>query len=151
MNEGISSRLRYTFLIHMIVSAIMGAALFLIPGRTLTLVGWVQEMVTLPESELAVPGGTFVDPLITRLLGAALLALAFASFQGWRAKSWGQVSLLVQMEAVFCVLGVAAFIVVTYTISRNPAGRVIPIAFWVDLVILAAFAVAWGIALQKGE
>ena len=146
MNKEISSRLRWTFLIHLIVAGVLGIALFAIPGRTLMMFGWVEEMVMLPESELSVPGGTFVDPLITRLLGAAMLALAFSSYLGWRAKEWGQVSILVQMETVYCVLGTLVFIITIFLTERA-----IPPAIWALLVVLIAFAVAWGIAWLRGE
>lgn len=146
MNKEISSRLRWTFLIHLIVAGVLGVALFAVPGRTLSLLGWVEEMVRLPESELMVPGGTFVDPLITRLMGAAMLALAFSSYLGWRAKTWGQVSYLVQMETVYCVLGTLAFVITLLMTERN-----IPLAFWALLVVMVAFAVVWGLAWLKGE
>ena len=146
MTKEVSSRLSYTFFIHMIVSGVLGAALWLIPGRTLSLLGWVEEMVLLPESELSVPGYTFVDPLITRLMGAALLALAFSSYQGWRSKSWSQVRLVVELETAFTFLGVVAFIAVL-----SLGGRNIPPAFWALFVIMAAFTIAWGIALLRRE
>jgi hypothetical protein len=146
MTKEISSRLSITFFIHMIVSGILGAALWLIPGRTLSLLGWVEEMVLLPESELSVPGYTFVDPLITRLMGAALLALAFSSFQGWRSKSWSQVRLVVELETAFTFFGVVAFIAVLALGGRN-----IPPAFWALFGMMAAFMIAWGIALLRRE
>jgi hypothetical protein len=146
MDKETSTRLRWTFLSHAIVSVILGAGLWVVPGRTLMLLGWVQENVVLPESDLAVPGGTFVDPLVTRLLGAALLALAFAGFQGWRAKQWSQVSLLVQMEAVFCAVSTVAFIATLFLGERGT-----PPAFWVLLIFTVAFGVAWGFSLLKAE
>ena len=75
MEAPISKSLRVTFLVHLIVGLVLGAALLLIPGRTIILLGWVPEQVQLPQSELSVLGQTFVDPVITRVLGAALLAL----------------------------------------------------------------------------
>ena len=141
MEKPISNRLQITFLIHCIISAIIGAAMWLIPGRILTLLGWVDESVRLPGSELSIPGWTFVDPFLTRLLGAALLALAFSSFLGWRAERWSQVAFLVQQETVFCVLGVVAFF---YVLARGM--RPIPLIGWAAMILLAAFAVAWGIA-----
>lgn len=138
--------LRVTFLLHWIVCAILGAALWLIPGRTLTLVGWVGEFIQLPESNLSIPGQTFVDPFITRLYGAALLALAFSSFLGWKAKRWEAAALLVKQEAVFCVLGVASFFAVLFL-----ADRPMPPSGWAVMLLLAAFAVAWGIAWRNGE
>jgi hypothetical protein len=144
MDRPITNRLRITFLLHWIISAILGAALWLIPGRTLTLMGWVGEFVRLPESELSIPGQTFVDPFITRLYGAALLALAFSSFLGWKAQRWEQVAVVVKQEAVFCVLGVAAFFAVLLM-----AERPMPPSGWAVMLLLAVFALAWGVAWQK--
>jgi hypothetical protein len=144
MEAPISSSLRTTFLVHMIVALVFGAGLWLIPGRTITLLGWVPEQVQLPQSELSVPGQTFVDPVITRLLGAALLALGFASFLGWRASRRDQVSLLVLMEFVYCVLGVVAILAGMFTL-----GRPMPVIGWVLAAILIVFAVAWGLALRR--
>ena len=82
-----SKALKSTFLVHAVFAALGGAVLLLIPGRFLVWLGWAP-----------------IDPIISRLFGAALLALAWSSFQGWRAREWGQVAILVQLEAVFTVL-----------------------------------------------
>jgi len=145
MDQPITNRLRIIFLLHWIISAILGAAMWLIPGRTLTLFGWVGEFVQLPGSEVTIPGQTFVDPFISRLYGAALLALAFSSFLGWRAKRWEQVALVIQQEAVFCILSVAAFFAVLAL-----AERPMPLSGWAVMLLMAAFAVAWGIAWRSG-
>src|SRR5512135_56895 len=105
METPVSNSLKDTFLVHMIIGLVLGAALWLIPGRTITLLGWVPAQVQLPQSGLSISGQTFVDPVITRLLGAALLALAYSSFMGWRAVRRDQVNLVVQMEFVYCILG----------------------------------------------
>jgi hypothetical protein len=144
MEAPISNSLRVTFLVHMIVALVLGAALWLIPGRTITLMGWVPELVQLPQSELSVPGQTFVDPVITRVLGAALLALGYASYLGWRASRRDQVSLLVQVEFVYCVLGAVAILAGMFTL-----GRPLPVIGWVLAAILVAFAVVWGLALRR--
>jgi len=144
MDAPVSNSLRTTFLIHMIVGLVLGAALWLVPGRTLTMLGWVPDQVQLPQSELSIPGQTFVDGVITRVLGAALLALGYASFLGWRSSRREQVSLLVQMEFVFCVLGAIAILAGIFTMGR-PA----PVIGWVLAAMLAAFAVAWGLALRR--
>jgi hypothetical protein len=82
MNKSISRGLHITFLIHAVVAVVFGVLLLLIPGRSLTLIGWVPETITIPNSDLSAPGTFLVDAIITRLLGAALLAMAFSSFQG---------------------------------------------------------------------
>jgi hypothetical protein len=61
----------------MIIALVFGATLWIVPGTTLRLLGWVEEMVPLPGTEVSIPGTTFVDDVLTRLLGAALLAFAF--------------------------------------------------------------------------
>jgi hypothetical protein len=144
METPVSNSLRATFLVHMIVGLVLGAALWVIPGRTITLLGWVPDQVVLPQSQLSVPGQTFVDPVLTRLLGAAVLALGYASFLGWRASRRDQVNLLVQMEFVYCLLGAVAVLVGIFTLGR-PA----PFIGWVLAAVLAAFAVAWGLALRR--
>lgn len=143
MDENLPGGLRTTFLLHMVIAVVLGLMLFLVPGRSLTLLGWISPTVRLPESDLTVPGTTLVDPILSRLLGAALLALAFSSFRGWRATRWDEVSLLVQMEVVFCILGIIAFLTRPILLNRG-----IPVVGWILTLILAAFAVAFGLTLR---
>ncbi len=144
MKQGISKGLNTTFLIHAIVSVIFGAAAWIIPGRSLVLLGWLPATVQVPGTELSAPGTVFVDPILTRLFGAALLALAFSSFQGWRASRWEEVELLVQLEALYCVLSVIG-IVATWIL--NPA--VMNFTRWGILLLITIFAVAWIVALWR--
>ncbi len=146
MENTISKGLRNTFLVHTIVSAILGLALYVIPGRVLVWLGWIPEKyeVTVSGTTVSAPGTLLVDPVITRVLGAALLALAFASFLGWRAKQHQEVSILVPLELVFCVLALVAFLVRIVTLSLP-----IPVIGWVLIVILLGFAVAWGLGLRR--
>lgn len=140
-----TSFLRNTFLVHVIIGGLLGAFLFLIPGRTLTWLGWVPEIVTVPNTELTAPGTVFVDPLITRLLGAALLSFAFSSFLGWRARTYEKVKLLVQTELVFCVLSSIAFF--TFMILH---GITMAVIGYVLLVVLLGFSAAWVWAYRHG-
>jgi hypothetical protein len=144
MDKPISSALRTTFLVHCIFGAILGAGLFLVPGRLLTLLGWVEQSVQLPESELVIPGTTFVDAIIVRSLGAALLGLAFSSFLGWRAGRWSEVALIVQSELVYCVLGFLALVSGLFLLDRA-----MPAIGYALMALLAAFAIAWGLALRQ--
>ena len=122
----------------MILALVFGGLLYLIPGRTLIGLGWVPAQVGLPESELRIPGGTFVDPVITRIVGAALLALAYSSFRGWRAARRQDVHFLLQLEAVFCVLSVGAFLAGLLLWERA-----MPTIGWVFASLFAVFGAAW--------
>ncbi len=122
-----SKSLRYTFLIHVVVSFIFGAALLLAPGRTLGLFGWAP-----------------VDPLISRLLGAALLALAWSSYRGWGASSYEQVSVLVEMEVIFTVFGSVGLL-------RHLIKAWYPWYVWFVFAVLVVFAIAWTYHLWKKE
>jgi membrane protein DedA with SNARE-associated domain len=83
-----SKALQTTFFVHAIVALILGVPLLILPGTFLGSIGWVT-----------------VDVLISRLLGAALLAMAWGSFRGWRATERTQIRILLELEAVFTVLG----------------------------------------------
>ena len=143
MEKPISQGLKMIFLVHAIVSAILGLGLWLVPGRLLTLIGWVPEWITVLDTELQVPGTTFVDPFISRLLGAALLALAYTSFQGWRKGQWDKVAQVVQMEAAFCILGFLGLTISLFQTDRN-----IPAIAYAFVVLLAGFAIVWLWALR---
>jgi len=80
--------LRYTFLLHAVVALIFGLLMLFIPGRLLGFFDWAP-----------------IDPLISRLLGAALIGWGWSSIRGYMAKSWSQISIIVEAEAIFCVLG----------------------------------------------
>ncbi len=122
-----SKSLKYTFLIHVVVSLIFGAALLLAPGRFLGLFGWAP-----------------IDPLISRLLGAALLALAWSSYRGWGASSYEQVSVLVEMEVIFTVFGSVGLL-------RHLLKAWYPWYVWFLLTVLLVFAIAWTYHLWKKE
>jgi hypothetical protein len=117
-----SRYLRSLFGIHAIVALIFGAGLLIVPGRTLGLFGWSP-----------------IDPLVSRGLGAALLALAWSSFRAWQATERRQVAILVEAEAVFCVLACAGLL-------RHLLFANYPWYVWGLFVLFAAFAVAWIIA-----
>ena len=138
MDRSISQGLKIVFLVHAIISGVLGLGLWLVPGRFLTLLGWVPELVTVLDTELQVPGTTFVDAFITRLLGTALLALAYSSFKGWRSNQWVEIAQVLQMELVFCSLGFIGLIS-----SLVQTNRDVPVIAYAFVVILAGFAIAW--------
>jgi len=125
-----SKALKFTFLIYAVVAVLFGAPLLIIPGRFLWWVRW----------------GTWVtiDPLMSKLVGAALLALAWSSFRGWRATDRAQVAILVEMEVVFAVLGSVSWL---YKLLTSPYPY--PARVWIVFAILALFAIAWITLLVK--
>jgi hypothetical protein len=114
-----SRSLRVLFLIHTIVSVIIGVLLLAIPGRFLGAFGWAP-----------------IDPIGSRLLGAAFLALAWGSFRGWRAQEKAQVAILVELEAVFCVLA-------SLGLLRHLLVASWPWYVWLSFAGFVAFAIAW--------
>ena len=126
-----SKALKYTFLIHAVVTAVIGVLLFLIPGRFLSWVGWGP-----------------IEPVINRLFGAAILGLSWGSFRGWRASTWAQVAFLVEMEALFCILACVAVV-------RHLLLARYPLIVWLVLAVFLVFGIAWIVLWvqqrQRGE
>ena len=122
-----SKALKTTFLVHAVVAALAGALLLLIPGRFLQALGWAP-----------------IDPILSRLLGAAFLALAWSSFRGWRASEWAQVAILVELEAVFTVLGCVGLL-------RHLLFSRYPLMVWLVFALFLAFAIAWLVFLLRGR
>ncbi len=131
-----SQSTKYTFLAHTIVTVIMGIPLLLVPGKFLPIFGWVEEGI---------------DPLITRIFGAAVLAMAWSSYQGWKAMDWDQVRITVEAEAVFTILAVIGMLKHIIGFSR-PFEIWInnwPLGVWFIFAIFAIFAIAWIVALRR--
>ena len=122
-----SKALKTTFLVHCVVALVAGALLLIVPGRLLLALGWAP-----------------IDPIVSRILGAALLALAWSSFRGWRATERKQVGIVVEMEAVFTVLGCVALL-------RHLLFARYPLVPWLVFAVLLVFAVAWIFFLVKKE
>jgi hypothetical protein len=122
-----SKALNVTFLIHAIAAVVAGLLLLLIPGRFLLAIGWAP-----------------IDPIASRLLGAAMLALAWSSFRGWRASEWVEVAILVEMEAAFTVLACVGLL-------RHLLFSSYPIMPWLFFAIFFLFAIAWIVFLVRGR
>lgn len=118
-----SRSINVIFLVHAIVAAVLGLLLLIIPGRFLGLLGWAP-----------------IDPILSRVLGAALLGLAWGSYRGWRATERHQVAILAQVDALFCVLACVG-------IARHLAVAAWPWYVWLLFAGFAAFAIAWIIVL----
>lgn len=120
-----SKGLKNLFLVHAVVGVVFGAAFLIKPGGFLLLFDWSP-----------------IDPLISRVLGAALLALAWSSYRGWQATERAQVATLLEMEAVFTVLAAVGLL------RHLLFGKYLPFA-WVICAMFIAFAIAWIVFLVK--
>ena len=114
-----SQSLRITFILHAIVAFVFGVGLLAAPGQFLDLFGWAP-----------------IDPLMTRMLGAAMLALAWGSVRGYRANTWDEVEILVEVEAAFTVLAAVGLL-------RHLLVASWPWYVWMIFAIFTIFAASW--------
>ena len=114
-----SRGLKITFIIHAIVALVFGLLLYLQPGLWARMVNW-----------------TPFDPILTRVYGAALLALAVSSWLGYRAARWDEVQIIVLMEIALTLLSTVGGL-------WGLLFRGAPVFGWVSVLIWVVFAVAW--------
>jgi hypothetical protein len=121
-----SKYLKGLFAVHAVITLVFGVPLLLVPGRTLDL--FHRE----PQ-----------DPLLTRLLGAAFIALAVGSLRGFKTPDKSLIKTIIEMDLVFCVLGAIGF-------ARHLFGSAsyAPI-IWLIFGLLTVFAIAWAVAYFK--
>lgn len=112
---------KLVFLVHAVFALVLGGLLLVIPGRFLPFIGW-----------------GYAEPILARMLGAALLGLAWSSFRGWQAKEWVQVAILVEAEAVFTLL--AAIGVLRHLLIAH-----YPAIAWIAFAGFSLWAIAWAI------
>ena len=115
----IPSILKYTFLIHFILSIIFGFVFFLIPEIYSDAAGW-----------------PFNDPAATRGLGSAFIGFAITSLFGYRAASWEEVKIVVLGEIVFTLFGLLSMVWVMVVHTTIPA-----LLGWFYALIFALFFV----------
>jgi hypothetical protein len=114
-----SQRLKLVLLIHMIVSLILGVLLFVIPGRMLESLGWAP-----------------IDPIISRILGAALLAMSWGDLRLWRGGAQPAAKLWAEVHLGFSGLGAIG------VLRHLVTGRW-PVMPWLVFGVLGVFAVVW--------
>lgn len=114
-----SKALKMMFLIYVVLAVLLGALLLAMPGRFLGWVGWAP-----------------VDPILSRLLGAALLAFAWGSWRGMQATERSPVTTLIEMHLAFAVLGVLGLL-------RHLLIASYPLYVWLVFIVLALFAIGW--------
>jgi len=113
-------------------------ALFIIHGVAALLTGLVYVLIPFKWAELSKYGP--IDQVFLRLFGAVTLSLSFKDWVCLYAKAWSEVRIIVMMEVVWTLLAtlvslyLALFAVITAPVSL----------IWLNVVIFAAFFVAWG-------
>jgi len=120
MRTQLTQGLKTTFLIHFIVALLFGLGFLLIPDVLGKMYGLKVQ-----------------DWTAYRLLGGALLGFGVSSWLSYKANSLENVRIVVVMEIVWPTLGA---LVTLYALLF--AGY--PALAWINAVILAAFAVAFG-------
>ena len=116
-----SRALKITILLQGIIALIFGAPLFIAPGRFLGLFGWAP-----------------VEPLLDRLLGAALLGLAWLCWRAWQANQKSQVTHLIEFALILNGLGAVGFL--RHLLIANYRAMV-----WTAFAILLISAIAWAV------
>jgi len=119
MERVVSRGLRITFLVSVIIFAVMGLITLLMPQLLGTMAGV-----------------KILEPETFRTVGAAMLAFATGSALAYRQKSWEKVKIIVIMEIVFGVLAALALIWGLIT-------GALPVSDWSNVVITGGLTVAF--------
>ncbi len=114
-----SKALSYTFVLYLVVATIFGVPLVLFPGAFLAFFGWAP-----------------VDPLLSRVLGAALLAHAWSCFRALRGADPSAIAIVLEMQLIFAVLSGIGLL-------RHLLIADYPLTVWLVLALFTIFAVAW--------
>ncbi len=118
-----SKTMKNTVLVHTILSGVLGLLLLTIPGRFLQVLGWAP-----------------IDPLISRILGAALLALAWGDYGLWRGVAQATTTFFIQVQFAFAAL--AALGVLRHLVVARW-----PLMVWLLFVGCVVFAAWWAVVL----
>jgi hypothetical protein len=116
--------LRIIYLVYGLFTILFGVPLFVVPGRLLDFFGWSP-----------------VEPLISRLLGAALLAMTWGAWRSFRAGTRAQVQIGMEANLVFTVFGAVGLF------RHLVVADYYPFMVWFVFGLLVAWAVAWAAAL----
>ena len=116
---GVSKGLKALFLIHGIVSIIIGVLLFFIPEI------WAK----MAKYDL-------LDPEPMRIIGAFSLALTLKDWLGFIAKQWSEVRIIVIFEIAYTFFGALASLYAVLTLGA-------PTAAVMNTVVYVVFFVVW--------
>jgi hypothetical protein len=88
-----SNLLKITLIAHIVLAVLFGLPLLAMPGRFLGWFGWAP-----------------IDPLISRMLGAAMLGLGWLDFRTLRLNSRSAAQPLIEAGIAFCGLAAAGML-----------------------------------------
>jgi hypothetical protein len=121
MVDQISKQLNIMFLIHFFVSILFGIVFLIFVEAFVAFIQW-----------------PYLDPVVGRLLGAALIGFGATSLLAWRETEWAKVKIVVQMEIVWCAIGSIICLVSVFLFP-------LPFFTWIIIIILIFFLIifAW--------
>jgi len=115
--------LRALMWIHIVASVILGALLLIVPGGFLQSIGWAP-----------------VDPILSRVLGAALLAVAWGGYIAQHRFGSPESAIFAQIHLVFSVLAAVG-------VWRHLLIAHWPAMVWILGAILILSAAHWALLL----
>jgi hypothetical protein len=132
--------LRPAFLAHMIVHAILGALLLVMPGRVLAWLGWAP-----------------IDPIISRTLGAALLAMSWGELRLERRIAGRKIAGQETLEREFAPIDVRVWVETELAFSALAGIGVLrhllvghwPAIAWIVFAALALSVLTWLAAWER--
>lgn len=125
--ESMSKLFKPTLLTNMVVGFLVGLFLLAMPGRFLALIRWAP-----------------IDPIMSRVLGAALLAMAWGSWRMWQASSQPQAKWLVEIQLGFTLLAAVG-------ILRHLVEGGWPLMAWIIFGVFGLFALLWLAVLMSAR
>ena len=124
MAELISKQLKIMFLVHFFIAVFFGLVFLIFIEGFVSFIGWPSQ---------------YLDPVIGRLLGAALIGFASSSLLAWRETQWLKVKLVVQMEIVWCAIGSIVLLVSLFMPTILP----LPFFTWVITIVFLFFLIVF--------
>ncbi|MFO7795797.1 MAG: hypothetical protein ACQERB_12675 [Promethearchaeati archaeon] len=118
-SKPISKILKYTFLISGTAALIFGFTFLFLTEIYLNLIGWI-----------------FYDPMVSRVLGAALIGLWVLQWLSFRESEWQNVKNVVIMMIVWHLVGGLACLISQFIFN-------LPIANWLHIIVLFLFLFAY--------
>jgi len=119
----VSKLLKIALLIDIITGIFFGFLMLLIPEIYSDMIGW-----------------PYLDPVVSRLFGAALFGFTTMSCFAYREKTWDRVKNIVIMDIVYLLLGTIVVVLSQFIFE-------LPIANWTNIVVyvmlLALFIICY--------